>query len=126
MDILKEALRAAARGEVRSAIIATMGDVLTDIGNNVQALLFEHSQETFVAIALSLGASSIWFDYLDEGIITFADFYAWIDEALAEMERPGPICTQCVRVTRCGICAECGKSVCRGCLIEHLERHGVL
>jgi hypothetical protein len=124
MDILKEAQKAAMRGEVKSCITATLHDLMMDIGNNISALLFEHSQETFVATVLALGAMDVWSDFYNDGLISIADLIVMIDEALSEMHQPGPICTQCLRVARCGACPDCRKAVCRECLVEHLETHG--
>jgi hypothetical protein len=126
MDIFTEAVRAARRGEVRHTIIGSLHDLMMDIGDNVQALLFAHGQEAFIAAVLALGAMDVWSDYLDNGTVTYQDIVRWIDEALGEYAQPGPICVACVRITRCSVCQECGKSVCRACLIDHLEMHGVI
>ncbi len=126
MDIFTEARAAAMRGEVRSSIAGTLGDLLMDIGNNIPALLFTHSQETFIACVLSLGAMDVWSDYYADGIISLSDLLQWIDEALSEAYvQPGPICTMCVRVARCGACPVCDRSICRECLGSHLETHDV-
>lgn len=113
--------QALARGEVLAATIENVQDMMIDFASEAQAYAF--SKETYIACITCLCAMDTYSDYYDDGMLSFDDILRFVDAALKAVPPPGPICVDCVQLAKTGTCPVCHKSVCRRCLVAHLDAH---